>query len=109
MLQHSLLLLLPPSQLPPCMRCADDTLGARPQASHLMWCQLVAWEEWVCVHAAWVAEVLPPLQLNIVHGKELEGQQTNNVEWQLDLGGGIIPEDVGADNLLWTPTQNKKC
>lgn len=68
--------------------------------SHLMGCQLVAGEQRVCIHAAWVAEVLPPLELNKVHGKELEGQQTNNVKWQLHLGWGIIPEDIGADDLL---------
>lgn len=65
-----------------------------------MWSQLVAGEERVYVDAAWVAEVLPPLELNVVHGKELKCQQTNDVEGELDLGGGIVPEDIGADDLL---------
>jgi hypothetical protein len=70
------------------------------KAAHLVWCQLVVGEEWVCVHAAGVAEVLPPLELHKVHGKELKGQQAHNVEGQVDLGGGVVPEDVGAGNLL---------
>ena len=69
--------------------------------AHLVGCQLVVGEEWVSVHAAGVLEVLPPLQLNKLHGPELEGQQADNVEGQVHLGGGIVPEDIGAGDLLW--------
>jgi hypothetical protein len=62
--------------------------------------QPVAGEQGVSIHGAGVAEVLPPLQLHKVHGKELKGQQAHDVEGQVHLGGGIIPEDVWPHDLL---------
>lgn len=35
-----------------------------------------------------------------MHGPELEGQQTNNAEGRLGLGGGLIPEHIGPEDLL---------
>jgi hypothetical protein len=62
--------------------------------------ELVVGEQRVGVHAARVAEVLPALELHKLHRPELKGQQAHDVEGQVHLGGRVVPEDVGAHDLL---------
>mmetsp|Transcript_38797 Transcript_38797/g.86290 ORF Transcript_38797/g.86290 Transcript_38797/m.86290 type:complete len:321 (-) Transcript_38797:95-1057(-) len=69
---------------------------------------LVVGEQGIHVHGVGLAEVLPPLDLNEVHGPELEGQQTHNVEGQVNLGSSLVPEDVRASNLLGQDTSSSK-
>jgi hypothetical protein len=89
-----------------------QTMPGQRQAgrqSHIMGLELVVGEERVLVNAARVLEVLPPLELNKLHGPELKGQQADDVEGQVDLGGGIVPEDVWAGNLLQGRRTGRGC
>jgi hypothetical protein len=61
---------------------------------------LVLWEQRVNISRAWVVEVLNPLELDKVSGEELESKQTGDTKWQIGLSSSLVPEDIGAGDLL---------
>lgn len=75
-------------------------LAAVAHCSYIVLWQGVVLEDGVLVNGSRVPEVLPPSDFHVVHGKELKRQQTQDTEWQRNLGGSLIPEYAGVEDLL---------
>jgi hypothetical protein len=80
--------------------------GSKAWVANLMGSSLVLWEQRVNISRAWVVEVLNPLELDKVSGEELESKQTGDTKWQIGLSSSLVPEDIGAGDLLDQDTGN---
>lgn len=68
---------------------------------------LVVGEEGIHVDRVGVPEVLPPLDLNKVHGPELNGDEAEDGDGGLELVG-VIPEEVWPDDVLGQNSSSSK-